>query len=461
MRTKAKLYPLVILVISMFYFTQTLAQDTTPDHVIGLNYSPFQERQSPSGTLPTSVQLRTDIQRLAEVTTSIRIHGMNYVDGGGYRDLGSEIVGLAQEYQISVLIQLDLRPDEGVRETEIERAVAAAQDFENVTAIIVGSNLISSGAMSAQEVIILIQEVRRRVPDTVFVGYADTLEMWQNHPDLADVTDVVGLNTSIFSSCTPPDEVGNHLLRQWNQITENPAYRGKEIFVFDEGLPTGGTHPTCPDVLLSPETQETVVRNLVIEITENAISGYLFQFADESWRCYTGEESDFGCQWGLLNPDRTPKGAWELLLEFSDPALRTELGQLIAEADSNLCRGAASEDMSAQSWEADLPTAVACVRNLSLWRTEAQQQQAIRLDDGNCNVQPSADDLEGYFAEAWALTDVAIGYFNLGLRLKEAGRVELARESFETLLGQYNCAWAWDPNGWFWSLSVGARNEMP
>jgi hypothetical protein len=135
------------------------------------------------------------------------------------------------------------------------------------------------------------------------------------------------------------------------------------------------------------------------------------------------------------------------------------LAKLIAEANRALCPGASSEVIAAQSWTADLATTTACIANLLEWRSEAGEQQAARAAAGICDVLPQPGDLEPYFEANWALTDIATGYFNLGLRLKAAGDAELAKAAFDMILTNYSCAYAWDPKGWFWSLATGAREQ--
>lgn len=136
------------------------------------------------------------------------------------------------------------------------------------------------------------------------------------------------------------------------------------------------------------------------------------------------------------------------------------LAKMITDADPTLCAGASSQEIATQSWNADLPTVLACVKNLQAWQSEASEQQLQRLQDKVCNVEPSPDELDLYFKSNWAVTDLAIGYYNLGIALEKDGQPTLAQSAFKIVVNSYPCAWAWDPRGWFWSLKDGAEERL-
>jgi hypothetical protein len=136
------------------------------------------------------------------------------------------------------------------------------------------------------------------------------------------------------------------------------------------------------------------------------------------------------------------------------------LAKLISDADPALCPGATSAEIVQQSWDADVQKAASCVQNLLEWQSEASEQQLARLEAKVCDQQPSAEELDSYFTSNWAVTDLAAGYYNLGLALKEASQSEVARSAFRVVINSYPCAWAWDTRGWFWSLKEGAEKEI-
>lgn len=60
----------------------------------------------------------------------------------------------------------------------------------------------------------------------------------------------------------------------------------------------------------------------------------------------------------------------------------------------------------------------------------------------------------------WALNDVGTCYFIKGLALKEQGRLEEAKEAFNTIIKDLSYAQCWDPKGWFWKPAQGAKDQL-
>ena len=62
-------------------------------------------------------------------------------------------------------------------------------------------------------------------------------------------------------------------------------------------------------------------------------------------------------------------------------------------------------------------------------------------------------------AEKWALNDVGTSLFIMGTAYAELKMYGEAAQSFETLADDYGYAQCWDPKGWFWRPSEGARDK--
>jgi hypothetical protein len=154
--------------------------------------------------------------------------------------------------------------------------------------------------------------------------------------------------------------------------------------------------------------------------------------------------------------------AWLLQRQHSLPAQGNLLNVIINGADPALCMGGSDRDVAAKSWAvADTLTAASCVQNLLKWEPKAVDQQLARLQDGTCKTQPSSQDMQLYFRDNWALSSLATGYYNLGIRFEVEGDNRLAREAFQRLLSNYSCAWVWDQGeGVFWSIAPSARAEL-
>ncbi|MFC1703500.1 hypothetical protein ACFL1E_01775 [Candidatus Omnitrophota bacterium] len=60
----------------------------------------------------------------------------------------------------------------------------------------------------------------------------------------------------------------------------------------------------------------------------------------------------------------------------------------------------------------------------------------------------------------WALNDVGTCFFIKGDMLRQAGKIQEAKEAFNTLMDEFKYAQSWDPNGWFWKPADAARERL-
>lgn len=519
---------MVVLLIVIGSVAQVIGQDQQP--ILGLNYGPYRLEQSPWGPYPSEDEINEDMTLIAQKVSTIRIYSVQGV--------GALIVKLAQAHSINVVIQAWIGPDHENNEREIAKVIELAKIQPNVVGVLVGSEALLRKDVSVDGLIQYIQRVREEVPNNIPVGYADVFTSWDQNPQLAENVDLVGLHSYGFFSCRKPSEAAEFTLAQVKLLRENGAYASKKIVLFESGYPTSGARAGCEtDTLGSEEAQVQVVQDMVAAAADAQLDLYIFQFADEPWKCYTGQEPGYGCHWGLINVDRTPKLAWNILSDRTSSSIvilyvqtskdtaancRAEatteasivevlpnntkvtvigsegdwihvrtgeatcwihnsllveksgqtptppltpiqsLTAYIQGADPNVCKGSSTQKIAAQGFTAhDSATIASCLRNMSIWKADAAAQQAARLQDGTCDIQPSPDNLTDYFKNNWALSDMSAMYFMIGLRLSEEGQHALATEAFQIILNEYSCGWIYDPSGpWFWSVKLGAQQRL-
>ncbi len=530
------------LIIMLLFTAPAMGQDSAP--VLGINYGPYRDNQSPGGVLPSEAELAQDMAMIAEKFSTLRLYSSQGMAG--------DIVRLADELGMQVVIQAWIGADRANNALEIARTLELAASAPNVAGVLVGSEALLRKDVSVDEFMLYLRYVRQNVPAEIPVGYADVFDSWNNNPGLAELVDFVGLHSYGFFSCQTYNEAGAFPLKHVEMLRENPAYASKKIVIFETGWPTAGAKcADNPDMSGSEARQEQVVRDAIAAAQAESLDLFLFEFADEPWKCYTGGEPVYGCRWGLVDVNRNPKPAWGAvsvsgggggtimvrtddgspancraeanresslittiasgtevsIVSTTDEWVQVQLadrqcwvhesltgtgpvvtpqvtvvvetpvvtkppptfcnettlaGVLSNCVRADVCTGPTSEAIVSQAWGIpDVIGAASCLNHLLRWQTEAADQQAIRLQNGSCGMQPTPDQLPAYFADNWALTDVATGYFILGMRLKQAGQLDAAGESFQTIVDSYSCAWAWDPQGWFWSLTTGAREQKP
>lgn len=93
----------------------------------------------------------------------------------------------------------------------------------------------------------------------------------------------------------------------------------------------------------------------------------------------------------------------------------------------------------------------------------AYTSKCIELYKGKALVlQASLSDYaaKGTEFDYWALNDVATCYFIKGMALKSQGRLEEAKEAFNTVIKDLSYAQCWDPKGWFWKVAQGSRDQL-
>ncbi len=130
---------------------------------------------------PTAEQIRADLKAIAPYTRAIR----TYSSTGG-----AELVPpIAAEFGLKVTVGAWIDKDKARNEREIRSALELARHNSNVNAIVVGNETTLRGEMSVDDLIKLIQKVKRSSPVPVTTGEIWTV--WIDHPELASAVDFI------------------------------------------------------------------------------------------------------------------------------------------------------------------------------------------------------------------------------------------------------------------------------
>jgi exo-beta-1,3-glucanase (GH17 family) len=329
---------LIVLIIVLLVGTFTAAaQDTSPEPLVGINYS-LSLPSSPE-LLPTEQQLISDMRMIGRKVSTIRLYNVP--------DLGSTLVPLADRENIQVVLQAWLTGDSAANDAEIAAAIEVATANRNVIGVIVGEEVISRGDLEADALVEYLGQVRTALPNRVAVGYADQLNEWLEHPELAEAVDWVGLDSLGFASCQTLEEATRFTINQWAILIGTPAYQDKHVVITETGWPTDGERTDCTSpVTGSPETQSEFTLALLENATAAGLDVFLTSFTDEPWRCATEPNQRYECHWGLVATDRTPKLAWEQLPVMVTADTRRIVAVVNTESDSANCRSEANTEAS-------------------------------------------------------------------------------------------------------------------
>jgi exo-beta-1,3-glucanase (GH17 family) len=309
---------IVFLLLGVFSLILAVSgQSETP--LIGINYGPFRADQSPGGMLPSEEEIAQDLKLIADAGFStIRIYSVG--------ELGEPIVRLADEMGLKVIIQAWIDTDRENNQRELDAAIELANAHSNVVALLVGSEVLLRNDVSVDELLGYIRQAHGSVRSGITVSYADVYNQWEQHPELAEAVDWVGLHSYAFHSCESVEFAAAFTMRQWEQLEQVPGFESKEIVILETGWPTKGGRKGCEQQTQgSDAAQAQYVTDVIREAEAKGADIFLFEFADEPWKCFTGDEPGYGCHWGLVDVDRSPKPAWEVVAHPpSSPELTSE-----------------------------------------------------------------------------------------------------------------------------------------
>src|ERR1700691_1760919 len=184
MRTVAAVLALVACVHAGLL--ASLRGEETPPAFAGqlasVSYAPFVASKHPdSGERPTAEQIRADLKAIAPYTRAIR----TYSSTGG----GELVPPIAAEFGLKVTIGAWIDKNQERNEREIHSALDLARHNSNVNAIVVGNETMLRTETSVDDLIKLIQRVKRSSPVPVTTGEIWTA--WIDHPELASAVDFI------------------------------------------------------------------------------------------------------------------------------------------------------------------------------------------------------------------------------------------------------------------------------
>src|SRR5580658_7930280 len=184
MRTVAAVLALVACVHAGLW-ASLRTKETAPDfagQLASVSYAPFVNSSHPdSGERPTAQQIRADLKAIAPYTRAIRL----YSSTGG-----AELVPpIAAEFGLKVTVGAWIDKNEERNEREIRSALDLARHYSNVDAIVVGNETMLRNETSVDDLIKLIQRVKKSSPVPVTTG--ENWTAWIEHPELASAVDFI------------------------------------------------------------------------------------------------------------------------------------------------------------------------------------------------------------------------------------------------------------------------------
>ena len=259
-----------------------------------VSYSPFTRSQHPDhGDRPTPEQIRADLKILSPYTYAIR----TYTSTGG----GELVPAIAAELGLKVTLGIWIDRDEARNEREIQAAIALARRNSNVNAIVVGNETTLRAEKSVDELIKLVQRVKRQSPVPVTTGEIWTV--WIEHPELASAVDFIAAHILPYWDGFTTREAVDKTIEFYGKLRR--AHPGKRIVIAEFGWPSAGYNMLAADP--GRIEQASVLRGFVARAEAYGIDYNIIEAFDQPWKT---NEGGVGMYWGLFDAARHAKFTW-------------------------------------------------------------------------------------------------------------------------------------------------------
>jgi glucan 1,3-beta-glucosidase len=315
MRTVAAVLALVACVQAGLW-ASLRTKETAPDftgQLASISYAPFVASKHPDwGERPTPEQIRADLKALAPYTRAIRL----YSSTGG-----AELVPpIAAEFGLKVTVGAWIDKNQDRNEREIRSALELARNNSNVNAIVVGNETILRNETSAEDLVKIIQRVKRSSPVPVTTG--EIWSAWIDHPELASSVDFIAAHILPYWSGTEASDAVTSSIEIYDKLRRlNP---GKRIVIAEFGWPSAGYnfHDSMPGRI----EQAKILRDFVSRAEAYGIDYNLIEAIDQPWKT---AEGGVGPYWGYLDASRQPKFSWTGPITDPDYVKRAGLAVLL------------------------------------------------------------------------------------------------------------------------------------
>lgn len=252
----------------------------------GLSFSVYLENQSPGSQI--------DVKQIEERMKVIKPY-VKWVRSFSCIDGNELIPHIAHKYGIKTLVGAWLGKDKEKNEKEIQGVIKVAKDGD-ADMIAIGNEVLLRGDLSEDEIIDLIQRVKKEIPN-IPIGYVDAYFKFELHQRITQVCDIILVNCYPFWEGYPIEHSLIYLKDMYQRALK--AGKGKKVIIAETGWPNLGS----PDREAIPSNENAIKYfiNAYTWASEEKIDIFYFSSFDETWK--VGAEGDVGAYWGLWDKD--------------------------------------------------------------------------------------------------------------------------------------------------------------
>jgi exo-beta-1,3-glucanase (GH17 family)/cellulose synthase/poly-beta-1,6-N-acetylglucosamine synthase-like glycosyltransferase len=259
-----------------------------------VSYAPFEGTGHPDvDNFPTQEKIRGDLRKLAPLSRAIRL----YSSTGGV-----ELVPpIANEVGLKVTVGAWIDKNVDRNEREMQAAIQLARRNSNVNGIVVGNETIYRGEQKVEDLIKLIQRVKRQTDAPVTTG--EIWNIWIEHPELASSVDFIAAHILPYWEGFSEKQAVDQAMIIYDKL--RTAFPGKRIVIAEFGWPSAGYNLKAANP--GAFEQAVVLRDFVSRAEKIGMEYNIVEAIDQPWKFFEG---GVGPYWGILDASREPKFAW-------------------------------------------------------------------------------------------------------------------------------------------------------
>lgn len=256
----------------------------------GLCFSPYLPGQRP-GDRVDEAQIR---ERLALVRPHTRwIRTFSCTDGH------ERTPAIAKAMGLRTMVGAWLGVDEAVNAREIAGLVAVAK-AGHADVVAVGNEVLLREDLPEETLIDHLRATKAALPG-VPVGYVDAYFLFEQHPRVTELCDVVMANCYPFWEGCAIDGALAYLQALYARA--RAAAPGRRVVISETGWPDRGCAFEAAEP--GPEAAMRYFTETAAWAEANGVEWFHFAAFDEAWK--VGAEGDVGACWGLWDEDARPK----------------------------------------------------------------------------------------------------------------------------------------------------------
>ena len=255
----------------------------------GLSYSGYQAGDTAHHKSDEDID--KDLSVLNGSTYSIRTYGVS--------DGLDRIPSIAAHHDLNVNLGAWISRDAGANANEIAHAIDVVHANPNVKRLIVGNEALLREDITADDMIRLIELVKRQV--SIPVTTAEPWHIWLKYPQLADSVDFITVHILPYWEGIPEAGALDYIMYRYRQLVT--AFPQKHIYIGEVGWPSEGQWVKGAEP--SQINEAKFIRDFLNVANQERLDYSIVESFDQSWK--RGIEGSVGAHWGLWDEQRHPK----------------------------------------------------------------------------------------------------------------------------------------------------------